>query len=1041
MANFELYPVQGTVRAEPQRPNAVDADMFGGAAGRALEGFGRTMQGVGGRLLEIEEREKAKADTNVVSELYTEGTAKLREGLWGQNGLYTRVGTNAEGVSKLASEKAEAIYKELSGKLQTPEQKQALANMWRQHSEGVNNQAAKYEFDQRQQTATAAKTGAIANLEAEAIVNYNDQEMLDKNFDAARKFIRANADGLPADRVAQLERESISAMHVSVIQRMALDSPGRALDYYKAHKGEVNGADHAKVDSYVGQVAQMRQVRDDVAHITGTGAAGDIVHAVVGAESGGDPAAVSAAGAGGLMQVMPDTARAEAAALGMTAVAGMTDDQLIAHWQTPQGERDNLRIGTTFLGKQLNTFGGDLEAALVAYNAGPANATKWLNAGRDYSALPKPQETLPYVQKVMSRYLGVDVSAAGGSADIQRAAKGGGSAPAYQGDAAAFLKTKLQPQHGPQSIDEMQPVLRQRLAAFMSSAPDFVREGLDILSGYRTVQRQTELWNASDKSGRRVGSPTGSQHVHGNAADLGWKGGGLSTAPREVVEWIAANAGAYGLKLPVPGENWHVEPVETRGGKRASTRHVGLPSGPGYLAGNYAPVGGGGTVMLADPPAGAADVYTRTVGPFMAPSMGSEAAWLRQAEDRYADNPAMLAEAQRQIRAEWAFRDATLKQELVDLQKEAFGEIIGGKSVSDLDPLMLQKLGPEKVSTLLTLESKFRKGADEDKTDDAEYYRISKMSPEEFGRYNLLDSSAKLSGADLRSLADRQREILQPKPSAAKRETDQTRAEILRNAEDQLALKPDEKPADAEKLAALNRALNGKIAAFIETNKKEPTGDEMQLMVDDLLIKDTATGGMFGGEGKRFFELSPEERANFAPADEYEDIPAELVAPGGLVPRMFRNINGDDPTKEQAVDLYNDLRTVQLGEMPAPPDDVSSRIKQAFATKKGRPATADELRAVYSEWLRREMAAPAGPRPGAATPTRTAPAVIQPVDREAARAAGARVGAMVKPPTLTPVVSRKKAAIEKGAKKYFLGENFERTFMGGDPNDKKNWAP
>jgi hypothetical protein len=111
-------------------------------------------------------------------------------------------------------------------------------------------------------------------------------------------------------------------------------------------------------------------------------------------ESGGDPNAVSSAGALGEMQVMPSTA---------------TDKSLIARGLTlakknPDGtfdKEDLARFGRDYFKLQLKDFSGDFEAALIAYNAGPGNAKKWLAAGRDYSVLPRRQETEPYVRRAM----------------------------------------------------------------------------------------------------------------------------------------------------------------------------------------------------------------------------------------------------------------------------------------------------------------------------------------------------------------------------------------------------------------------------------------------------------------------------------------------------------------------------------------------------------------------------------------------------------------------------------------------------------------
>ncbi len=80
-------------------------------------------------------------------------------------------------------------------------------------------------------------------------------------------------------------------------------------------------------------------------------------------ESGFQPQARSRVGALGLMQLMPDTAR---------RVAGgrMKHSLFQPDW--------NVRLGTRYLGTLMDQFGGDVDLALAAYNAGPDKVSDWL---------------------------------------------------------------------------------------------------------------------------------------------------------------------------------------------------------------------------------------------------------------------------------------------------------------------------------------------------------------------------------------------------------------------------------------------------------------------------------------------------------------------------------------------------------------------------------------------------------------------------------------------------------------------------------------
>jgi len=104
-----------------------------------------------------------------------------------------------------------------------------------------------------------------------------------------------------------------------------------------------------------------------------------LIVSVIRAESGFDPKATSPKGAMGLMQLMPETARA----------LGVKD---------AYDPEENVMAGTRFLKDLLERYEGDVEKALAAYNWGPGNLER--NPGR------LPRETRTYIARIMGDYLG-----------------------------------------------------------------------------------------------------------------------------------------------------------------------------------------------------------------------------------------------------------------------------------------------------------------------------------------------------------------------------------------------------------------------------------------------------------------------------------------------------------------------------------------------------------------------------------------------------------------------------------------------------------
>jgi soluble lytic murein transglycosylase-like protein len=152
--------------------------------------------------------------------------------------------------------------------------------------------------------------------------------------------------------------------------RLVIKSPERR----HAHAGNVvpfapsdtSGDRFTRYDEWIRQAATLYQIPEE------------LVRSVIMVESNYDPRAVSATGAQGLMQLMPETA-------------------LRMQVRDAFDPRENIFGGTRYLRVLANTFNGDLALTVAGYNAGEAAVVR-------YAGIPPYEETQGYVTRVLAYY-------------------------------------------------------------------------------------------------------------------------------------------------------------------------------------------------------------------------------------------------------------------------------------------------------------------------------------------------------------------------------------------------------------------------------------------------------------------------------------------------------------------------------------------------------------------------------------------------------------------------------------------------------------
>lgn len=227
-------------------------------------------------------------------------------------------------------------------------------------------------------------------------------------------------DSVPAAAPTKAERDEFNALSLTrAVREVARESDWpTAVRFFREIADQAESeSDHVLVTDLARELGRrdLGVILGQAAHVDGhgiyrrtsfplipipQGANWTMIHAISRQESQFAMNAVSHAGARGLMQLMPGTARAEAAKVGLEWNLGALT----------QDAGYNLTLGNSYITWLLDYYGGSWPLAIAAYNAGPGNVNKWLrNLGDprngsiewvDWIEKIPLSETRGYVQRV-----------------------------------------------------------------------------------------------------------------------------------------------------------------------------------------------------------------------------------------------------------------------------------------------------------------------------------------------------------------------------------------------------------------------------------------------------------------------------------------------------------------------------------------------------------------------------------------------------------------------------------------------------------------
>lgn len=240
------------------------------------------------------------------------------------------------------------------------------------------------------QLAAARKSGSVTLRSAAVKPTASEVEAFERDdrVRAVRILSQVGARSKIRPFMFALLREAESPSHQILTARLATDVGRRDFAVRAGRKAYQAGS-------------PLPNIAYPVISMTGNHPEQALLHAIVRQESNFDTAAISHAGARGLMQLMPRTARGVA-------------KNLRVRFSQRRLTRDsgyNIKLGQAYLGQMLNRFDGSYILAIASYNAGPSAAARWVRQFGDprepgvdvidwVESIPY-RETRNYVQRVI----------------------------------------------------------------------------------------------------------------------------------------------------------------------------------------------------------------------------------------------------------------------------------------------------------------------------------------------------------------------------------------------------------------------------------------------------------------------------------------------------------------------------------------------------------------------------------------------------------------------------------------------------------------
>jgi hypothetical protein len=406
-------PTYDVPDVEPQDPRPAYAD-YGAGPGRAVEQLGATVSAASDQLANDVRAHQEQQDAVVAQQKYMAAQQKATQALYGDGGILTAQGVNAQGMTQRVIDYLNSTLAEVTQGA-SPRQQRMIQGMWDRYQVGRVDSAAQREMQAHQQTI--ADTGQAVITAQRTIAEQdpaNERSVVAAADQAADAWQVANPGASPDALTAGRAAARSHVLQGAIISRSYTDPMGAA-GMLQNYGPQLYGQDLITTQEHLRPLVQRAQVLQFEKSLTNSPPATarpsdtspDALWPRMRHQESGDQQfdpktggpLTSPAGAVGIAQVQPGTGQEMAGKLGLP-------------WDEARFKTDgtyNEKLGRAYFDSLVGQYGGNTMLAAAAYNAGPGKVDRWLAtigdprsgeiSPQDFAARIPVAETRDYLRK------------------------------------------------------------------------------------------------------------------------------------------------------------------------------------------------------------------------------------------------------------------------------------------------------------------------------------------------------------------------------------------------------------------------------------------------------------------------------------------------------------------------------------------------------------------------------------------------------------------------------------------------------------------